>query len=306
MKVLIIRGGALGDTLMLLPALSVMPEGITVTLVGREPGLGFMTPHVERCMDLESFGWHGLFQNSTGMKSVPVDQADRVIAFFSDRSGDIQRNLEGCFPDARTYTFPSFPPKSAALHVARYVARCLVEAGIPLDETKAIEYSRSHPLISKNTPMVHRNRMVFHPGSGDVKKNHPPEFWCRLINGFITRAGEGGYRKVLLLGPAEEGLESVFDRYLENANVEQVCCPPRERLIKLLRQATLFIGHDSGVSHLSAMFGTPTIALFKTSDPVQWAPLGPRVHVIIEPVSDHGLLDAVMDTANSFLLLYKH
>jgi ADP-heptose:LPS heptosyltransferase len=42
----------------------------------------------------------------------------------------------------------------------------------------------------------------------------------------------------------------------------------------------LFIGHDSGVSHLAASWGAPTLALFGPTDPAVWAPVGPRVRVV--------------------------
>jgi ADP-heptose:LPS heptosyltransferase len=74
-----------------------------------------------------------------------------------------------------------------------------------------------------------------------------------------------------------------------------------DRLMALLNESVLFIGHDSGISHLAAMLGTPTIALFKASDPIQWRPLGPSVRVIRGSASDDGLLHTVVRTAASFL-----
>jgi len=41
-----------------------------------------------------------------------------------------------------------------------------------------------------------------------------------------------------------------------------------------LRTGRLFIGNDSGVTHLAAWLGLPTIALFGPTDPASWAPLG--------------------------------
>lgn len=40
----------------------------------------------------------------------------------------------------------------------------------------------------------------------------------------------------------------------------------------LLRQAELFVGPDTVVTHLSAACGTPTVALFGPSNPVKWGP----------------------------------
>ena len=48
-------------------------------------------------------------------------------------------------------------------------------------------------------------------------------------------------------------------------------------LFNELRTASLFVGNDSGPSHLAGIMGLPTIALFGPTDPAVWKPLGPRV-----------------------------
>jgi len=301
MKVLMIRGGALGDTLMLLPALSVLPPDMELTFVGREPGLGFMKPHVDRCMNLEHGGWYRLFQNSIPGVQLPVQEADRVIAFFSDEQGEIKRNLKAFFPRSHVHTFPSFPPKGSPIHVARYVAQCLYRAGLPVDEDQAMVNSLSRPLLAVNTPNSGRSGVVFHPGSGDVKKNLRPGFWHRLMNRFRERAGKGGYRMIVLLGPAEEKHREAFEASLATGEDQLIYCPSGDRLMSVLDEAILFIGHDSGISHLAAMLGAPTISLFKASDPVQWRPLGPSVRVIRDSISEDGLVATVMQTAVPFI-----
>jgi hypothetical protein len=45
-------------------------------------------------------------------------------------------------------------------------------------------------------------------------------------------------------------------------------------LARWLAGARLYIGNDSGVSHLAAAVGTPVIAIFQASDPRVWAPRG--------------------------------
>ena len=50
--------------------------------------------------------------------------------------------------------------------------------------------------------------------------------------------------------------------------------------MSLLEAAPLYIGHDSGITHLASMHGAPTIALFKNSSIHQWRPIGPAVEVI--------------------------
>ena len=55
--------------------------------------------------------------------------------------------------------------------------------------------------------------------------------------------------------------------------------PPRV-LGAVLARAGLYVGNDSGVSHLAAAWGAPVLALFGPTDPAQWAPVGPRVTVL--------------------------
>ncbi len=47
--------------------------------------------------------------------------------------------------------------------------------------------------------------------------------------------------------------------------------------------ASLYIGNDSGISHLAAAVGTPVIAIFLSTDPRLWAPRGERVTVLENP-----------------------
>jgi ADP-heptose:LPS heptosyltransferase len=46
-----------------------------------------------------------------------------------------------------------------------------------------------------------------------------------------------------------------------------------------LAAARVYIGNDSGPTHLAAAAGTPVVALFGASDPAVWAPRGPRVEI---------------------------
>ena len=47
-----------------------------------------------------------------------------------------------------------------------------------------------------------------------------------------------------------------------------------------LASARLYIGNDSGITHLAAAVGTPVLALFGPTDPAIWAPRGPHVRVL--------------------------
>ena len=52
------------------------------------------------------------------------------------------------------------------------------------------------------------------------------------------------------------------------------------QLAAWLSSAKVFLGNDSGISHLAAAVGTPVVVYFRTSNAKVWAPRGPTVHVM--------------------------
>jgi heptosyltransferase-3 len=53
-----------------------------------------------------------------------------------------------------------------------------------------------------------------------------------------------------------------------------------ERLAAFLASGCLVIGNDSGVTHLAAALGTPTIAIFGPTSPAVWAPRAAQVKIV--------------------------
>ncbi len=296
---MMIRSGALGDTLLMLPALAALRKKAIIHFAGRQPGLDYIRDAVFNAMDLEVAGWHRLFSERPFLSSnspLPVSEANKVLAFFKDQEGIIRKNLEAFFPNAEIFVFPAFPPKFERIHVARYLADCLVSAGLPLNSDSVIDEARRSPLLSGPWISKQRDRMVFHPGSGDPKKNYPPDFWRHVFRIPLTAERFSRLKPTLLLGPAEASIRPVFERFEEvQKGIEVLFCPEREPLLKLLGSAALFVGQDSGITHLSGLMGTPTVALFKHSDPFQWGPLGPHVRIIPHETAAKETLERVID-----------
>jgi ADP-heptose:LPS heptosyltransferase len=226
-----------------------------------------------------------------------MPQVDRVVGFLDDRDGVVEKNLKFCLPNAPIHLFPAFPPEWMEIHLARYLAECLERAGLPADPDKALGTACDQALLKREPSVIRRQQVVFHPGSGGQAKNHPPDFWIKLIEKSCEAPFLGGHEFVVLLGPAEEQFYPFFTGNLPRRNTRILFSPEAEDLISLLGKASLYVGHDSGITHLSAMLGTPTIALFKKSSVSQWRPLGPVIRVIQSERTSPDLIGKVLRQA---------
>ena len=121
--------------------------------------------------------------------------------------------------------------------------------------------------------------MIIHPGSGSPKKNWPSARFVELLS--RLKVGFPRARPWLLQGPADGEAVHAIGEGLGKLMEIPLLRPHRlTDLTALLQEATLFVGNDSGVTHLSAALGVPTIAIFGPSDPAVWAPIGPRTYVL--------------------------
>jgi len=124
--------------------------------------------------------------------------------------------------------------------------------------------------LSKKEPLV-----VIHPGSGSAHKCVAPEILASLVVAIQV----SGITPVVLEGPADQ---EPVERLL------QACVNPPIVLKGLdiltvagvLAQAQLFIGQDSGVTHMATQIGVRTVVLFGPTDPARWAPRGSHVTVV--------------------------
>ena len=300
LKILIIRPSALGDTLMLLPALAHLRPFTEVLVTGRRPGLDLLKPYVHSLFDYEGPGWHKLFmENVDPATALPIPPVDIVIAFLNDPEGRVKDNLKTCLPKTPIHIFPPFPPEGGKIHVALYLAQSLQTSGLPIDAEKAIENGYKHALFDKQLGVD--LKIIFHPGSGGMKKNHPPDFWLELIKEAGKRPLFRKGSAFLLLGPAEKPFHGFFKENLDGERVQILISPAWETLISLLSESPLYIGHDSGITHLAALHGTPTIALFKNSSADQWSPIGPAVRVIEDKLDLNDLIRETLKKADELL-----
>jgi heptosyltransferase III len=282
LRVLILRAGALGDLLLLRRTIAALknagrsvgllaPSGPAAALVGSGPA------DADEVLPWESAALAGLF----GEGSVEEPMAARLrrydAAIACTRDAALVRNLRRLVPMVLQHD-PQ-PPRGG-MHASDWIASCLPSIGVAHGRVNAppleadVADRRRADGIADGLPAQF---LALHPGSGSPAKNWPAERFASLAR------SHGGGRWLLVRGPADDSSAAVLET-VEGAVVARDL--PLRVLAALLARAGAYVGNDSGVTHLAAATGAPTIALFGATDPGLWAPVGRRVEVLAGATMD--------------------
>ncbi len=247
MRRLLIRPGALGDFVVSLPALECLRAAYTEVWTA--------SAHIP----LVKFAGRTRAIASTGLDLVGV--ADPPNALWDSLAGfDSVVSWYGAnrpeFRHAVSHLpftfFPALPPDGAKprRHAADFY----------LDQARSLTSCASDGVPRIRCDAEREDFVVIHPFSGSPRKNWPlenfralaaqlsaPVYWCR--------------------GPEDPPLDGA----VEIADLYELAC--------WLARAQLYIGNDSGVTHLAAAVSTPVLAFFGPTDPEVWAPRGPQVRI---------------------------
>jgi len=172
-------------------------------------------------------------------------------------------------PGPQLIRVASFPPANGPW-VPAHQASQIDAQGVPRLKTPWLA-----AWCEKVLPARAATEIVLHPGSGNPRKNAPAALWIEVL---AELRQETGRPLRLVLGPAEvdrggwQALASSVDGVTS--------CESLGALLQILARAALFLGNDSGASHLAATLGVPSLVLFGPSNPRQWRPLGSRVRVL--------------------------
>jgi len=195
------------------------------------------------------------------------------IAICYSRSEDLGRHLPRHV--RRVLTHDPAPP--AGFHASRWLARPLEALALAVpDDVEPVRPTEAEAIEARTLlASLPDGFLAIHPGSGSPRKTWPAERFAALLDVVA------GSRPLLLVeGPADTDAVSRLARRPGTVVARGLSA---RTLGAVLAQARLFVGHDSGVSHLAAAWGAPTLALFGPTDPSVWAPVGPRVHVVRSP-----------------------
>ena len=254
-RTLIVHTGGIGDFLCTLPALKTLSATCTIDIAGipERIALAEAAGIASKTFDLERTGFHSVFTTPNDTLREFVEPYGRAFIWMSDGDGLIQQNLRAAGLN-EVHCFPGFPESTWNRSAALWYGECL---SLPIDLPAQLHFG----------PTTHLADIIIQPGSGSPRKNWPLEKFHELGEHLEAL----GFSVMWCRGPAEEDVGKL-GREL----------PPMSLcdLARTLSGAKLFVGNDSGISHLASIAGCPSVAIFGPTDATVWHPVGKRTTVV--------------------------
>lgn len=284
-RLLVLRGGAIGDFVLTLPVLQALraqwPEAhievVGYPHIAELARVGGLADRIES-LDRAHFARFYSLRPALGDELIGyVRSFDLVVSFLHDPDGTVRRNLLSTGTRQVLYVSPVAP----SIHATDHLLRAL--------ETLAIYAAGTAPRLEWPAAAVAEGRsrltaagigeapLALHPGSGSAAKNWPPERYAELAR----RARDAGWSPFFLLGEADDD-PAVALRALA-ADLPRIEGLELVDAASVLAASAAFVGNDSGITHLAAALGCPTVAIFGPTDPAIWGPRGARVALVRAP-----------------------
>ena len=277
-RILVIRGGAIGDFILTLPALAALRKQFPQTHLA---ALGY--PHiaslaqlgggVDEVRSIEARALAGFFARRGTLDAALGEWLGRfniIVSYLYDPDEIFQENVARV-SKAQFIAGPHRPNEAENIHATEVFLKPL--------ERLAIFDADAEPRLALNSQPSTRNTLALHPGSGSEQKNWPEARWQELL----TRiAGETNWC-VLLVGGEAEGER--LQRLASLLPIERLAVAMNQTLPELaarLAGCAAFIGHDSGITHLAAASGLRGVALWSETKPDIWRPRSERFELLRE------------------------
>jgi heptosyltransferase-2 len=275
-KILVIRGGAIGDFILTLPALAALRQNFPDAFL---EVLGY--PHiaklalagglVDRVQSIEARALAGFFARNGELEEDLVDyfsEFDLIVSYLYDPDRIFQTNVARC-TRAQFIPGPHRPNQAERAPAAQSFLKPL--------ERLAIFDADPVPHLGLPTQISPLHQIALHPGSGSEQKNWPEENWAELLEHLVNSTT---FKVLLIGGEAESERLQRLGAALPPGRVRVAQSLPLPDLAQLLPECAAFIGHDSGISHLAAAVGLPGIVLWAESDQEIWRPPSEKVVVL--------------------------
>ena len=290
--ILIVHQGGVGDFILCLPAFGSIRQyysGARIELMGYPRILHLVEGryYVDGGKSVDRAEFASLYLENGNLGSTVsgyFSRFDLAFLFIHDRDGVFSDNVRRAGVNEVQCISP-FPEKGRRVHVIDHMLSSLSSTGIPeagrVPRIFLLEEDRRFAeewLRKRGAHVGVENGLVaLHPGSGSRNNLWPIENFLQLASRIDA---DLRLNTILFVGPAErEYLGSELER-MRTVNPMWAEDLPLIHVASLLERRRCYIGNDSGITHLAAAVGIPTIALFGPTDPEVWGPRGERVVVV--------------------------
>ncbi|MBN1671438.1 MAG: glycosyltransferase family 9 protein [Kiritimatiellae bacterium] len=293
-RLCVLRGGAVGDFMLTLPALALLRKRwpnshIELVAYPRTAQLAVAAGLADHVTSLDSAGMASFFAARPALSKAQTEFVrgfDVIISYLYDPDGVLRANLLaagarqvlGLYDLPDTGTNPRDIPAGHAIeHLMKPLAPLAIypEAGPPLT-LLLNESCRAAGLHALGARGIAGPWLAIHPGSGSARKNWPPEMFAQVADRIPNALP--ACRPVLIFGEADgqpaQNLQRLLPRTVSLSGLDLLT------LASALTHCAGYLGNDSGVTHLAAMLGVPVVALFGPTDPDVWGPRGRRVCIL--------------------------
>jgi heptosyltransferase III len=300
-KILVIRGGAIGDFILTLPALAALRQTFpetSIELLGY-PKLAELARAggvIDDYRAIEARALAGFFARKGKLDGAMAEFFASFAVIFSylyDPDEIFKTNVLKS-STAQFVQGPHRPSEELLTHAVDVFLKPLEQFAIfDADPVPRLRMEPGERLPSGSW-------LAIHPGSGSAKKNWPEARWHELLK---RLAAETRWNVLLVGGEAEEGRAARLARALPPSRVRSLENLPLATLAGWLQQTHAFVGHDSGITHLAAALGVPVLALWGESNHTIWRPRSPETRLLkADPARgglDHLEVEAVMQELRS-------
>jgi lipopolysaccharide heptosyltransferase III len=268
MRRLIIRPGAIGDCILSLPAMQHLASDYTEVWISSHS-----VPLIQFAGKVRSLASTGI--DLMGVGDIEISDKlkaelasfDSIVSWYGANRPEFQDGLRSLGPACEFHR--AVPSRDCPCHAVDFFA---AHVGAPLGQKPRIDVK----------PSPSRGSVVIHPFSSHPVKTWPAERFRELAEKLCVEVE-------WTAGPEDEWPEAIrFDDLLQ--------------LARWMTGAHLYIGNDSGIAHLAAAAGVPTLVLFGPSRPDVWAPRAEHVTVVASPEEMAQIsVGRVLETVNRLL-----
>ncbi len=308
-RILVIRGGAIGDFILTLPAIALLRDAFPtahVEILGIRHILALAEKrfYADEIRSIEYAPLAGFFNPKSDLDPelcAYFSGFNQVISYLFDPDNFFKGNLERAGVQNLLVADPRIGDHA---HAALQLAAPLQRLALFLEESAAQFFPSDADLATARDliPCGQHPLIALHPGSGGERKNWPTDRWTDLIPRLTADHPTAQF--LVVGGEADAAPLAAFrTRHAATPNVHFLTNLPLSTLGAIFSQCDAYLGHDSGISHLAAAAGCPCVLLFGPTDPMVWSPQNEFVRVIHAASGKLAdiPLDSVLSSANALL-----